>query len=136
MVCKKAYQSIYFYVFISMGKLEEILNRLMGWWWEPRGRKKTLHITIYDCDLNVYLDWWFMNEDKKSFRELVSKESWLWQFVCENGMVKMKEWYYWQNIALIHSEEYDYCDYQYWVIESSLKDESELEDFLLSNIKV
>jgi len=28
-----------------------------------------------------------MNEDKKSFRELVSKESNLWQFVCENGMI-------------------------------------------------
>jgi hypothetical protein len=33
-----------------------------------------------------------MNEDKKSFRELVSKESNLWQFVSENGMVKKNKW--------------------------------------------
>ena len=120
----------------------------MGWWWEPRGRKKTLHITIYDCDLNVYLDWWFLNEDKKSFRELVSKESWLWQFVCKNGMVKNVDDYSWELYDWTHWQcdvyknwyewwtRWEQVDYEYRLIESSLKDESELEDFLLSNIKV
>ena len=124
-----------------MEKLTELLNYLLGAWWNPFNRDKTLHIDCYDkCKwLNykwIHLDGWFMNEESRTLRELVSIDSGLWQFVCENGMVEMKEWYYWQNIALIHSEEYDYCDYQYWIIESSLKDESELEDFLLQNIKV
>lgn len=118
-----------------MGKLEVLLNRLMGWWWEPRGRKKILHITIYDCDLNVYLDWWFMNEDKKSFRELVSKESWLWQFVCEKGMVN----WCWYKSTLHEWIDSKWCkyydrDYRYWLCESSLKDEEELESFILDNI--
>jgi hypothetical protein len=36
--------------------LEQLLNSLIERGWKPRNRKKTLHITIYDCDLNVYLD--------------------------------------------------------------------------------
>lgn len=110
-------------------KLEQLLNSLIEKGWKPFGRKKKLHITIYDCDLNVYLDWWFINEDKKSFRELVSKESWLWQFVCENGMVEID-----REICWVYS--YRFTDVQVCLIRSSLKDESELEDFLLNSIKL
>ena len=118
--------------------LEQLLNSLIEKGWKPFGRKKTLHITIYDCDLNVYLDWWFMNEDKKSFRELVSKESWLWQFVCENGMIKKNDDvriknYWWDNEC---DNNYCYDDSEFRMLESALKDESELEDFLLQNIKI
>jgi hypothetical protein len=34
------------------------------------------------------------------------------------------------------AEYWDEWDYEYYLIESALKDESELEEFLLSNIKV
>jgi hypothetical protein len=102
--------------------------------WKPFGRKKTLHITIYDCDLSVYLDWWFMNEDKKSFRELVSKESWLWQFVCENRLQPTNksggwdygDWFTWWTCMA----------YEYRLIETALTDEDKLEEFLLENIKL
>ena len=124
-------------------KLEQLLNSLIEKGWKPFGRKKTLHITIYDCDLNVYFDWWFMNEDKKSFRELVSKESWLWQFCCENRITKKMEknhrWIWinsWAKSAYQSYPVYTMEKCEYRIIESSLKDESELEDFLLSNIKV
>lgn len=123
--------------------LEQLLNTLIKKGWKPRWRKKTLHITIYDCDLNVYLDWWFMDEDKKSFRELVSKESWLWQFVCENKMEKKMEknhrWIWinsWAKSAYQSYPLYSMERYEYRVIESSLKDDSELEDFLLNSIKL
>lgn len=128
--------------------LEQLLNALIEKGWKPRGRSKelyrnnrniTLHITIYDCDLNVYLDWWFMNEDKKSFRELVSKESWLWQFVCENGMVDKKSERYYKCFIAPYEDANDYevlSDLEYRLIEASLRDESELEDFLLSNIVI
>lgn len=127
--------------------LEELLNILLERGWKPRNREKTLHICCYDkckwMDYQwVHLDGWFMNEDSKKFRELVSKESGLWQYVCENGMVNtndtpeenaincwihnkkdLTEWWYMRN-------------YQYRLIESALKDESELESFILDNIKI
>jgi len=43
---------------------------------------------------------------------------------------------YWRNYFELDEIEYNQPDYQYWVIESSLKDESELEYFLLQNIKI
>ena len=118
-------------------KLEQLLNSLLKKGWLPRWRKKTLHITIYDCDLNVYLDWWFMNEDKKSFRELVSKESNLWQFVCENDYWAHKDTYFVEKYTdHIAKHLYQCNDYRYWLLGSALKDESELEDFLLNSIKI
>ena len=33
-------------------------------------------------------------------------------------------------------DQYNYTDYRYWLIESALKDESELESFILDNIKL
>ena len=80
------------------------------------------------------------NYDYFKIRELTSIESWLWQFVCENGMVEDQKRNWWQP----HWDKSTYDDdirfepnkYQYRLIESSLKDESELEDFLLQNIKV
>lgn len=79
----------------------------------------------------------FNNKDyiwlwEHSLRELVSKESWLWQFVCENGMQKERPPYnrdsdtYWFTIQ----------EYQYRLIESALKDESELTELLLNSISL
>ena len=125
--------------------MEELLNKLIEKGWRPFGREKTLHIKIYDCDLNVYFDWWFMNEDKKSFRELVNKESWLWQFVCENHLYVYKMWENKNFIQDHFKNEYNECCYQYlydkscyeyYLLESALKDEDDLENFLLKNIKI
>lgn len=120
--------------------MEELLNKLIEKGWKPFGRGTSLSRISHSQfrQVGVIFEWWWEQESFRwcTLRELVSKESNLWQFVCENGMVKMKEWYYWQNIALIHSEEYDYCDYQYRLIESALCDEDKLEDFILSNIVI
>lgn len=77
-----------------------------------------------------------MDSEFFDLRQLTSKESWLWQFCCENGMVKvdnssielniMSEWYW------VLTDR----DYHYWLIKSALEDESELEQFLLENIKI
>lgn len=115
--------------------LEKLLNLLIWKGWKPRNREKTLHITCYASDLSVYLDWWFMAEDKKSFRELVSKESWLWQFVCKNRMIK----WIWSEIEIKNLNEWYWVvrdtDYEYWIIQSALIDEENIEQFLLNNIK-
>lgn len=124
-------------------KLEQLLNSLIEKGWKPFDVKwiseyffESVPVGMYrlcwkkpDYDYNVY-----------SKRELVSKESWLWQFVCENGMRPKRVWYeehHWQRDnhtnwrwMVIESEP------EYRLIESALKDESELEDFLLSNIKI
>lgn len=73
-----------------------------------------------------------------TIREFCAKESWLWQFVCENGMIKKNDDvriknYWWDNEC---DNNYCYDDSEFRMLESALKDESELKDFLLSNIVI
>lgn len=125
-----------------MEKLAELLNKLLNKWWKPRNREKTLHIDCYDkCKwLNykrIHLDGWFMNEESRTLRELVSIDSGLWQFCVENELVKMDIWDFKRtyNFVLDYIDVYQ-DDFQYRLIESAMKDESELESFLIENIKV
>lgn len=122
--------------------LEQLLNSLIEKGWKPFGRYKEIFRTDY-YEYYVAEEHWFWK--RQYLRNLVSIESWLWQFVCENNLVPImcdEEWikhYYkdidddnlisWENIQPT-------TEYEYRLIESSLKDESELEDFLLQNIKV
>lgn len=114
-------------------ELEQLLNSLIEKGWKPRW-----HINYKICKYNDMLEKVsFNNKDyiwlwEHSLRELVSKESWLWQFVCENGMQKERPPYnrdsdtYWFTIQ----------EYQYRLIESALKDESELTELLLNSISL
>ena len=96
------------------------------------------YIIYYDD--NVIIDTKHIFGYRKLLRELCSKESLLWQFVCENEMISKHIEKIcinpYNNDGRLEHEEYDYKDYQYWIMSCSLKDGSELEDFLLSNIKV
>ena len=47
-----------------------------------------------------------------------------------------REDFRWTNDFQLDYIEFNQTDFQYWLLESSLTDESELEDFLLSNIKL
>ena len=84
-----------------------------------------------------------MDSELFDLRQLTSKESWLWQFVCENGLLdvnKKYEWEYWTQSYKRNWEEYTHefsrwCE-NYRLIESALKDEDELDKFLLDNIKI
>ena len=126
--------------------LSKLLNDLLRMWWKPFNRDKTLHIDCYDkckwLDYRwIHLDGWFMNEESRTLRELVSIDSGLWQFVCENGMIKHEVYediQSWEHTTAEHSDFWytSWDNYEYRLIESSLKDESELEDFLLSSIKL
>lgn len=121
-----------------------MLNKLIEMWWNVFWReKKSDEQHKYYKDIKTLYFFWNYNEygvpqsiKKYSLRELVSKESWLWQFVCDKGLVGMYEWFYWQNIFPLDSKEYDYTDYQYWILESSLIDVDKLEGFILDNIKI
>lgn len=141
--------------------MEKLLNKLIEKGWIPFGiygnwDLEWERICIEEQDeytneyrLKVYwinVDYvefnWLCDEDKHfsdrfSLREIVSKWSWLWQFVCKNRMING----YWYK-SLIHEwidskwHKYYDKDYRYWLCESALRDENELEDFLLTNIKV
>ena len=128
--------------------MEELLNKLIEKGWRPFDVKwiseyffESVPVGLYrlcwkkpDYDYNVY-----------SKRDLVSKESGLWQFVCENGMIRVTEgnslcnWLFWEEIYYDETQTdklYKNDNYEYWLIESALKDEDELDKFLLDNIKV
>ena len=115
--------------------MEELLNKLIEKGWKPRNKDYT-DVVVYDWI--VRFEWKI--DCIETFRTLTSKSSWLWQFVCENGMIKTYE-----NIeheSRRHSDKkhtpvwaFDNQSY-YWLIESALTDEDKLEDFILSNIKL
>lgn len=118
--------------------MEELLNKLIKKWWKPfwlDDKLSSLHKEYGVWKWYIRFHNW-MDSELFDLRQLTSKESWLWQFVCSRGLVDMHEWFYWQNIFHLDSKEYDYTDYQYWILESSLKDEDELEDFLIENINI
>ena len=126
--------------------LEKLLNTLCEKGWEPFGINYYCYFNIRErIEIILWPFWWweYILEKTPSLRELCSKESQLWQFVCENGMTKKMEktnrgiWINsWHKDAYESYPVYTMEKYEYRLIESSLKDESELEDFLLSNIKV
>ena len=135
----------------SCNNMEELLNKLIEKGWKPFGITCTDFIkgTGLECipsycfnpHPHMWFAWWTRKHHRPSLRQIASKESWLWQFVCENEMVKgcnTSEYYinYWR----FNKENFTECwylrEYEYRLIESSLKDENELEDFLLQNIKV
>ena len=103
--------------------MEELLNKLIEKGWKPRWEKVELHwtsnntfwekVVIFNGNAGWFKKWW-----------------------CTYRLVDMHEWFYWQNIFHLDSKEYDYTDYQYWILESSLIDEDELEDFLIENINI
>ena len=135
--------------------MEELLNKLIEKGWKPFEDDKIHSFEIIYVTwkiLNIVAKRWRWQVNKHySIRDICSKSSWLWQFVCENGMIKEDEdkkeerymyeceyntWshsttnYLKQNI---YTKEYFY---KYFIIESALCDEDKLEEFLLKNIKV
>lgn len=121
-------------------KIEELFHRLIEKGWKPFGREKTLHISIHNGDLmSVYIDWWLMNEDTKSLRELVSKESWLWQFCVENKLVREDDGHITRIINVYKDDDTiadGWWDYHYWLMICSILDDIELKDFLIENIQI
>lgn len=128
--------------------MEELLNKLIEKGWKVFGMwKKRKVFARWDKTVSFsYQDDEWIEFYTYLIRDVVTKESWLWQFVCENGMVRLDtdSWesdsylcYY--NIDGYPKDdrfEMERDDYRFRLIESALKDESELEDFLLDNIKV
>ena len=138
--------------------MEELLNKLIEKGWKPFWTDNKVFKVLRTKNNWWYFDWWFWNEICFSLREIVSKESWLWQFCIANHLLKKYSdlWdddeyiiWRWQNWMDWKTTDWEYIDenydsdiyhqdesYQYRLIESALCDEDKLEEFLLSNIKV
>lgn len=126
--------------------MKRLLNELISMWWKPRGKewKMEFSFMLWWWDSWVYelnFLWWeypIKIPIKKSIRELCSLESWLWQFVCENGLIKNPDKYWKRYKELTISDNLVYLSwyYQYRLIESALCDEDKLEDFILDNIVI
>ncbi len=137
--------------------MEELLNKLIEKGWKPFGESRIDKINRaeqYVWNWN-WCCWGSKDaiQRRKSTRQLVSKESWLWQFVCENGMVdwhkydsktyevRIENWIkrreVWPEWEVSTKEIWRprHCA-EYRLIESALCDEYKLEQFLLNNIKV
>lgn len=126
-----------------MKELEKLLNSLIQRGWRPWGK--------YDKILNVSKNHgWLMRIVESNnvwmyvhIRSIVSLESWLWQFVCKNSLIKQCkgticknpktywnawsiqwEWWYWCDIA------------EYRLLESALIPEEGLAKFLVENIDI
>ena len=136
--------------------MEELLNKLIEKGWRPFGFI-VQNIRKWPYDSRYYF---FENcAGWKSLRELVSKESGLWQFVCENNLIQTEHWWFidnWERAKNVfykidtYDEEWDVIqtwdmewdkfiwinEYEYRLIESALCDEDKLEKFLLENIKI
>ena len=131
---------LYLYFIPMENKLEQLLNSLI-----KKGRCVFWHRDRINAEKCNYIEWNYYNFDNSgisiSLRELVSINSGLWQFVCENGMVKHEVYediQSWEHTTADHSAFWytSWDNYEYRLIESALKDESELEDFLLQNIVI
>lgn len=117
-------------------KLEELLRELIKRGREPRGKKyshldcdpkrKHRHIMLVGDDIPVF---------SYSLRQLVSLESGLWQFVCENRLQK-DNYSIWGKTADTTNIPYDPDYTEYRLLESSLIPEEELGQFLIDNIIV
>jgi hypothetical protein len=116
-------------------KLEQLLNSLIEKGWKPFGKVNRWYVSI-DSTIHTkspFFDFEYHNMSV-STRELIAKESWLWQFVCENELYP--PYIQHRRFRDLPTNWLQIHDYRYWVIESALCDEDKLEEFLLSNIKV
>lgn len=126
-----------------MQELETLLNSLVQRGRKPKGREvvliqldqeftKSEGKTVFYCSCK---DWFWFYAD---LRWIVSLESGLWQFVCENWLRKdQTSTSYWSRREWGEKEKM--CrenQFEYRLIESALIPEDQLAKFLLSNIVI
>lgn len=129
--------------------LEQLLKRLLELWRKPNWKE---YNHVHAEANRIMSDFWtfyrFCNYVENGsinrclnlkLREIVSVNSGLWQFCVENKFVKEDDGHITRIINLYKSDESivdGWWDYHYWLMICSILDESELENFLLENIKL
>lgn len=124
-----------------MQELENLLNSLIQRGRKPKDREtvsikldqeftKSEWKTVFYCNCKYWF--WFYAD----LRWLVSLESWLWQFVCENELYKEDDCWEWRftfdGVRFFYYKSIP----KFRLLESALIPEEELGKFLIDNIKV
>lgn len=119
-----------------MQELETLLKSLVH-----RGRKpcgeEIFDLNIENGVISMFPEDFFADNIKLNLRSIVSLESGLWQFVCDNELTR---WYNWDEWKYTETFPWDYRDYpadehQYRLLESAMIPEEELAEFLVENVK-
>ena len=127
-----------------MRNILQIIDELILMWWKPRGKNDN----TFNCSRDQDDKWFILISDFKEsdmfyfkITDLVRRESGFWKFVVDKGLYaktpgittayqELKN-ILWENkywpILYKDSEEY-------WLIESALRKESELEDFIVKSV--
>ena len=124
-----------------MKELENLLNSLIkrGWkpFWIELKTKIKIHewVRFYD-DKTIQLEFDCGNMGKYiRLRQIVSAESWLWQFICQNKILSDKVVL---QAYLDDSYRFRRCpfdtNWMYRIIQSALYSEEDLAKFLVDNI--
>jgi hypothetical protein len=127
-------------------KLEQLLNSLIEKGFRPFWRYDKL-MWGWRFWSRQFVKFWIFPEEEFTLRELVSINSGLWQFVCENGMVEIEYWKIREkynetspttdkNKIITYRQLLGEDNYEYRLIETALTDEDKLEQFLLDNIYI
>ena len=125
-----------------MEELEKLLNSLIQrgrkpFWIELKTKIK-IHewVRFYD-DKTIQLEFDCGNMGKYiRLRQIVSAESWLWQFVCKNKLHKKTD-NFWENVSKTSTNIWWFNhNHQYRLLESALIPEKELGKFLVDNIRI
>lgn len=120
-----------------MQELEKLLHTLIKMGWKPRYKNKIAIISIRADELRLLEESWSIYTPySPRLRELVSLESWLWQFVAENCLFSRNIN---QRDYLVDSADSKYGALEnngyYRLMKSALVPEEELGKFLVENIK-
>ena len=124
-----------------MKELENLLTSLVQRGWNPWGKGVDIVVCPkeeFADGRNLFIEVFFSNgfSTYRSFRELVSLESGLWQFVCRHKLYK-KRGKFWEYVCKDQPNIWWFArNYQYRLLESALIPEEELGQFLIDNIKV
>ncbi len=119
----------------KMQELEKLLNSLIQRGWKPWGIKRFVEVLVSWTTVTFFTEKSVASHT--SLRSIVSLESQLWQFVCENDMVYSSSFIEWQKwgkqwvVLGLWS-----IWHKYRLLESALIPEEELGKFLVENIKV
>ena len=132
-----------------MKELERLLIDIIDKGWNPWGIDwdTIVYLELDIKKMNIHIRYTVIDEQGeeasllvvKSIRELVSLESWLWSFLCDNKLIKQNSNQ--RVLNPIHWPEWADCEWsiqsnemQFRLIQSSLIPENELVEFLIKNI--
>ena len=123
-----------------MKELENLLTSLVHRGRKPWGLRYFAEVMVFKTYIDFITKKWASSPT--SLRELVSLESWLWQFVCSHLLIwpNKNDWLKNADVGdegyITSDQYYTALNYQYRLLESALIPEEELAQFLVENIKL